>query len=383
MNSWYFYDGLSHNKGQGMRLFSRFGKVYHLQGIKLPPIVAGIVTLGLVGCASPPPPSISLAPEKLAPAPVKELESQSIIENDSHSQPNAAPDTMMDTVAVQPLKPRFMEPKKANPVMTIGALKLYSLPEPGRLLRAKIPPGSRLWHREREIKVTRNGLVVFALHRDSQGSTELEIHRKNGAVEVISLPIQPRPYDIQTINNLPTEVVAPDPAGLTRIADDNAKIRASRTSEAAVTGYSQSLRWPAYGRISGIFGSQRILNGIPRAFHAGIDIAAPMGTELCAPADAVVSLVAPNLLLTGNTLGLDHGLGVSSIFAHLSGFKVKLGQKVRRGQLIATIGMTGRATGPHVHWGMFWNEIAFDPALLLSPPPEPIGSAVNRCPIRK
>ena len=175
----------------------------------------------------------------------------------------------------------------------------------------------------------------------------------------------------------------PDPTGLAKISEDSAKIRASRANEAAVAGYAQSLRWPAYGRISGIFGSQRILNGNPRSFHAGIDIAAPIGTELCAPTDAVVSLLAPNMLLTGNTLGLDHGLGVSSIFAHLSEFKVKQGQRVRRGQLIAKIGMTGRATGPHVHWGMFWNEIAFDPALLLPPPPETISAARNHCPIRK
>lgn len=341
-------------------------------------ITAVFVTLALAGCQSTP-----TTPPVMQSAPVKELESQPLVGSKVNPPPMPAPEAMVENNPTVTLKPRYREAKNATPVMTLGPLKLLTPPEPGRLLRAKLPAGSRLWLREREVKVAANGLAVFALHRDTIGAIELEIHGRNGGVETVTLTPIPRTYDIQAINNLPTEVVMPDPIGLTRIAEDNAKIRASRSSAAAVAGYSQSLRWPAYGRISGIFGSQRILNGVPRAFHAGIDIAAPMGTELCAPADGKVSLLEPNMLLTGNSLALDHGFGVSSIFAHLAGFKVKLGQRVRRGQWIATIGMTGRATGPHVHWGMFWNEIAFDPALLLPPPPEPITAALNRCPIRR
>ncbi|MDI9409502.1 MAG: M23 family metallopeptidase [Candidatus Pacebacteria bacterium] len=352
----------------------RIGKLFAALG----PV---IVILTLTACQTAP----SKQPPIMKSAPVNDLDSKSLLESRplSPAVPKPAPESMVENSPVVALNPRYREPITAKPYLTLGSLKLFTPPEPGRLLRVKIPAGSRLWLREREIKAAANGWLVFALHRDSKGSVELELRGRNGGVEVVTLPLIPRSYDIQSIQNLPTEVVMPDPVGLMRIAEDSAKIRASRSSKATVAGYRQSLRWPSYGRISGIFGSQRILNGIPRAFHAGIDIAAPMGTELCAPADGKVSLLQANMLLTGNTLGLDHGSGVSSIFAHLASFKVKPGQRVRRGQLIATIGMTGRATGPHLHWGMFWNEIAFDPALLLPPPPETITAALNRCPIRK
>ena len=385
----------------------------------------GIVLLGLslAGCSPPRTAAKSLVP---AASPVKKVESRALIprapvravaktratvqkasyerERDPEPRPEPNPAPKPDSATTAPpttspaappesqppaerprLAVRFLEPKQPNPWLKLPPLLLYTPTEPGRLIRAKLPPGYRLWMKGREIKLSPDGRFVFALHRDSQAATEVElvIHNRRAGAEVVSVPIIPRSYDIQTINNLPTEVVAPSKGGMARIVDDSAKIRASRAVESELTGYLQNLRWPVYGRVTGIFGSQRILNGIPHSFHAGLDIAAPLGTELCAPMDGRVSLVAPNMLLTGNSLGLDHGFGVSSIYAHLQTIKVKVGQRVKRGQRIATIGMTGRATGPHVHWGMFWHEIAVDPALLLPPPPTTITPKLNRCPIRK
>ncbi|MCX8500713.1 MAG: peptidoglycan DD-metalloendopeptidase family protein [Alphaproteobacteria bacterium] len=369
----------------------------------------GIVLLGLLLAACSPP---RTAAKSLVPAasPVKKVESRALssrppvrsvaktratVQKVSY-EPGRVPDSNAATTApVSPLPSpqppvessrlavRFQEPKQPNPWLTLPPLSLYTPTEPGRLIRAKLPPGYRLWMQGREIKLSPDGRFVFALHRDSQTAVELVIHNRRAGAEVISVPIVPRSYDIQRINNLPTAVVSPTKGGMTRIVDDSAKIRASRAVESELTGYLQNLRWPVYGRVTGIFGSQRILNGIPHAFHAGLDIAAPLGTELCAPMDGRVSLVAPNMLLTGNSLALDHGFGVSSIYAHLQTIKVKHGQRVKRGQRIATIGMTGRATGPHVHWGIFWHDIAVDPALLLPPPPAEITAKLNRCPIRK
>ncbi len=124
------------------------------------------------------------------------------------------------------------------------------------------------------------------------------------------------------------------------------------------------------GPISGVYGSQRILNGQPRAPHMGVDIAAPAGTPVRAPADGVVTLAAPDFYLTGGTLILDHGLGLSSIFLHLSKIEVQVGERVRQGDEIARVGATGRATGAHLHWGMNWQDARLDPAFLVPPMPQ-------------
>ena len=128
--------------------------------------------------------------------------------------------------------------------------------------------------------------------------------------------------------------------------------------------------WPVTGRISGIYGSQRILNGEPRRPHRGVDIAAPAGTPVGAMADGVVALAATGLYFTGGTVMIDHGHGLHSLYAHLSEVAVALGQAVRQGEAIGRVGATGRVTGAHLHWGVFWFERALDPALLVAPMPQ-------------
>ena len=125
------------------------------------------------------------------------------------------------------------------------------------------------------------------------------------------------------------------------------------------------------GRISGVYGSQRILNGEPRRPHRGVDVAAPSGTPIGAMADGVVSLAVPAMYFTGGTVMIDHGHGLHSLYAHLSAIDVAAGQPVRRGATIGKVGATGRVTGPHLHWGVFWFERALDPALLVGPMPRP------------
>jgi murein DD-endopeptidase MepM/ murein hydrolase activator NlpD len=127
------------------------------------------------------------------------------------------------------------------------------------------------------------------------------------------------------------------------------------------------------GRVSGVFGSQRIYNGTPKSPHSGLDVAAAQGTPVRAPAAGVVTLAEPDLYLTGGTVLLDHGHGVSSNFLHFSRIDVHVGQRVAQGDVLGLVGMTGRATGPHMHWGMSWFGVRVDPRLLLPPatPREP------------
>ena len=130
--------------------------------------------------------------------------------------------------------------------------------------------------------------------------------------------------------------------------------------------YSQGFAWPAKGRISGVYGSQRVLNGEPRRPHFGLDIAAPEGTNVFAPADGLITLTHPDMYFSGGTIILDHGQGLSSTFLHLSKILVEAGTFVKQGDLIARIGATGRASGPHLDWRMNWLDRRVDPQPLMS-----------------
>jgi murein DD-endopeptidase MepM/ murein hydrolase activator NlpD len=156
---------------------------------------------------------------------------------------------------------------------------------------------------------------------------------------------------------------------LERIKRENALIGAARVRDTAATGWGAGWIWPVTGRISGVFGSQRVLNGQARRPHFGVDVAMPTGTPIVAPADGVVSLAERDFYLTGGTLMLDHGHGMSTIYAHLSSVDVALDRSVRKGEHIGRIGATGRVTGAHLHLGMNWFGVHVDPQLVLPPMP--------------
>jgi murein DD-endopeptidase MepM/ murein hydrolase activator NlpD len=169
---------------------------------------------------------------------------------------------------------------------------------------------------------------------------------------------------------VPQNTVTPDPAELARIRREADEVRALRKTAGAGPDFIVPMIWPAHGPISGVYGSQRILNGEPRAPHMGVDIAAPMGAPVVAAAGGVIRL-AETLFLTGNTVLIDHGYGLETSYAHLSRLEVAPGQRVRQGEEIGRVGATGRATGPHLHWGMEWFEVRLDPQLVVAPmPPE-------------
>ena len=174
-------------------------------------------------------------------------------------------------------------------------------------------------------------------------------------------------WKVQRIEGLPPALVNPPPETEQRIEAEAAELKAAHERDTAIDDFTQKFEWPAHGRVSGVFGSQRILNGIPKQPHYGVDMAVPVGTPVHAPAGGIVALAEPDLYFTGGTIVVDHGHGLSSIVVHLSRLLVKPGERVERGQVIALSGMTGRATGPHVHWGEYWFGAHVDAQRLAGP----------------
>ena len=247
-------------------------------------------------------------------------------------------------------------------------LVLTPAPVQGGLALGRVAPGSVVTLDSRPVPVAPDGEFVLGFGRDATQAT-LEIARPGAPAERRTLEIARRRFDVQRVDGLPQARVTPDPAALRRIAEENAEIARARTRVTREGWYRGAWSWPATGPISGVYGSQRILNGEPRSPHWGVDVAAPSGTPVLAPADGEVSLVQPDNFLTGGTVIVDHGYGLNSVYAHLSAIDVTPGERVRRGQRLGAVGATGRTTGPHLHWGINWFEVRLDPALLVPPMP--------------
>ncbi|RPE82043.1 M23 family metallopeptidase [Vulcaniibacterium tengchongense] len=243
-----------------------------------------------------------------------------------------------------------------------------SVPQ-GAMVLGKVPPGSLVRYRGRHLRSTGYGTVVFGVGRDEAGPVELEVTTPGGRAETVRIAVTPRDWPVEHVRGVPPKTVDPPPAVAERIRREQAEVSAARERDDDRTGFAQFFVWPVQGRISGRFGNQRVYDGQPRAPHSGMDIAAPTGTPVKAPADGVVTFAKPDLYLTGGTVLLDHGYGISSNFLHLSRIDVKPGDTVRQGQTIGAVGATGRASGPHLHWGMNWFDVRIDPLLVLERQP--------------
>jgi murein DD-endopeptidase MepM/ murein hydrolase activator NlpD len=220
--------------------------------------------------------------------------------------------------------------------------------------------------------VSGEGKFLIGFGRDETGERLLRVKGGPDVDELVTLTVAPREYNIEKVDGLPPRTVTPDPAAAKRIAEEAAMVSSARSRRDSRTDYAPGFAWPAQGRISGVYGSQRILNGEPRRPHFGLDIAAPTGSPVYAPAAGIVTLNHPDMYFSGGTLILDHGQGLSSTFLHLSKILVEAGTTVRQGDLIAEIGSTGRASGPHLDWRMNWLNRRVDPQLLLKGTPQPI-----------
>jgi len=235
----------------------------------------------------------------------------------------------------------------------------------GAMVVGKVPPGSQVDYAGRRLRVTGYGSVVFGVGRDASGPLQVAVRRPDGGTQAIRIAVTARDWPIERVNGVPPKTVSPPPALAERIRREQEQVVQARGRDDQRTDFAQPFVWPLTGRISGRFGNQRVYNGSPGSPHSGMDIAAPTGTPVLAPAAGVVTLVAPDFYLTGGTLLIDHGHGISSNFLHLSRIDVKVGDRVEQGQPVARVGATGRATGPHLHWGMNWFDVRIDPLLVL------------------
>ena len=237
----------------------------------------------------------------------------------------------------------------------------------GELIYGKAAPGTPVWFASRSVRVSPAGDFVIGLDRDAAARVGIEFTPPGGPKQRREFDVAPRTYDIQKIEGLPPGQVNPPPEALARIKDEQRQSFAARMHDTERSDFLQPFIWPATGRISGVYGSQRILNGVAKQPHYGVDVAVPTGTEVRAPAAGVVTLAAPDMYYTGGTLMIDHGHGLTSAFLHLSKLRVKEGQVVAQGEVIAESGMTGRATGPHLDWRVSWFESRVDPQRLVPP----------------
>ena len=237
----------------------------------------------------------------------------------------------------------------------------------GGLLQGFAPPGSRIRVDGREVRVSGAGAFLIGFSRDDTQDVILDAQLPDGTVERRTLQIQTREYDVQRIDGLVQSQVTPDESVLARIQAEVELVKATRRRDDQRTDFLTGFAWPARGRISGVYGSQRVLNGEPRQPHYGVDVAAPFGTTVSAPADGVITLARDDMYYSGGTLVLDHGHGLSSAFLHLSRILVKEGDVIRRGDAIAEVGATGRVTGAHLDWRMNLFDKRIDPALLVEP----------------
>lgn len=235
----------------------------------------------------------------------------------------------------------------------------------GGLVRGRAASGLQLKLNGRPLPLGPQGEFIFGFGRDEPAKAEFSVAAADGKTRTISLSVAKRQWDIQKIDGLPPAQVTPPPALLERIKRENAAIAAVRERMTPRLDYLSGFAWPADGPISGVYGSQRILNGEARAPHYGLDIAAPKGAPVRASTDGEVVLAEPDIYFTGGTLIIDHGYGINSAYSHLSAIHVKVGQRVKQGEVIGAVGATGRVTGPHLDWRVNWFEVRIDPQRLL------------------
>ncbi len=237
----------------------------------------------------------------------------------------------------------------------------------GQLVFGIAPAGSTVQLHGKPLRTASDGHFVFGIGRDETRDARIEVTLPNGERERIDIAVKNRDWPTERVTGVPQATVDPPPDIAARIAREQAAVAAQRTRDDARSDVFSGFIWPVQGRVSGRFGRQRIYNGTPGSPHSGMDIAVPKGTPIKAPAAGTITFAEPDLYLTGGTVLLDHGHGISSSFLHLSRLDVKKGQRVEQGEVIGNVGATGRATGPHLHWGLNWFDVRLDPQLLTLP----------------
>ena len=235
----------------------------------------------------------------------------------------------------------------------------------GHYILGKTDPSSKIIIDKKKIKVSKNGFFVFGIDRDRKYDI-LITKISNGKTKKITKRVFKRKYNIQRIDGLPENKVTPPESVYKRIKKENGKIGEARAINSDLNYFSNKFIMPVKGIISGVYGSQRILNGKPRRPHYGIDFHAPEGTPVKAMMDGEVTLAENDMYFTGGTIIFDHGHGISTLYMHMKDIDVKVGQKIKQGQIVGTLGQSGRATGPHLDIRLNWFDVKLDPASILN-----------------
>jgi len=248
----------------------------------------------------------------------------------------------------------------------LSAVEFIGKFEQGSFILGKTKPDAKVQIDNRKVKVTDDGYFAFGLDRDRKNDVVIKI-REKGNLEIIQKKIFKREYKIQRINGLPKKQVTPPPEVYERIKKDNILIGKARTINTNYKYFKEKFINPVDKYIiTGVYGSQRVLNGKPRRPHYGLDLHAPEGTPVKAMLDGEITLAEKDLYFTGGTIIFDHGHGISTLYMHMKDVNVTVGQKVKQGDIVGTLGKTGRATGPHLDIRLNWFEIKLDPASILN-----------------
>ena len=235
----------------------------------------------------------------------------------------------------------------------------------GALVRAQVPVGTQVMLDGKAVKVSEEGKLAFGFDRDAKSEHTLTLVFPDGRTESRTLNIDSQDYRIQHVKGIAKKIMQPKAEDIARARQDSAQVKAARDTDSQRLDFSQDFIWPVTGRISGVYGSQRVYNGEPGRPHYGVDIAAPRGTEVVAPADGVITLAVPDMFYSGGTMIIDHGFGVSSTFLHLNKLLVPVGTEVKQGDVVAQVGSTGRSTGPHLDWRINWYQMRLDPTTVV------------------
>ena len=234
----------------------------------------------------------------------------------------------------------------------------------GHFILGKAKIGSKVFIDKKQVKVSKDGYFVFGIDRDRKFDLEItEIN--NGKKNNVIKKVFKRKYNIQRIDGLPENKVTPPESVYKRIKEENGRIGKARAINSDLTFFTNQFIMPVKGIISGVYGSQRILNGKPKWPHYGIDIAAKKGTKIKSSGSGIVTMAEGDLYYTGGTIIMDHGHVISTIYSHLEDIMVNVGDEIKQGDIIGTVGSTGRSTGPHLDFRINWFQTRLDPMSIL------------------
>ena len=237
----------------------------------------------------------------------------------------------------------------------------------GGMVLGKASPGSTVLLNDVAVAVAEDGVFVLGFGRDAEPQATLTVRDPQGRQQQQQLTIKAREYNIQRVEGIDKKIMSPSEESLKRIGEEGALVRQARAGLLKRMDFAGKFYWPLQGPITGVYGSQRVYNGVPKRPHYGVDVAAAVGTPVTTPAPGIVTLAHPDMFYSGGTVIIDHGYGISSTLMHLSKVLVDVGQEVTPGDIVAEVGAGGRATGPHLDWRMNWFKVRIDPQLLVQP----------------